>query len=396
MKKKATEYSVFLMIIIIIVIFTIIVRLYTKYNSFDEVIGTTSYQIMNTYEKAEKFNFYIENSIKQNFYDNLFNNFENAFNIDCKDEYFGYKLINTKSCKISLNNIKMIDIKKTFYFLNATYPGYDFYFISNEDSNNKEQKLIIYAKTKNKLVTELMKPITGKCCALSTGLTTTYIMIEQGDCNSLNTGLNFNSAYNYFEVDRNFCGDNTDLDLKLESDILKDKTQLYAQTSTENNKFSEIKSTDNTKTDKNNYCSYCGSNKQLVKKYFSESSVECDVNICCNLPCPPGNKKLNLPFYAQCDFGIVACSAACGPTTLKMALDGFHNRNYDLFKLWIGVSSIGSYTNPVRIVEHANKYDSINSYCTKDISFDSLKNYINQGSPVILLVYMPLYNSETA
>ncbi|MEM2131242.1 MAG: C39 family peptidase [Candidatus Woesearchaeota archaeon] len=399
--KKAQEFSPFFFIVIAIFCFSALTLLYNKYNSFSDSLGLNTFKIMQIYENSEKFYFYVNDLIKRSFLENLNNQLENSFS-DCEQEYYGYKIINN-NCKIDLNNIKKIDqekIKKDFEKINQPFPNFDFYFLKNKDN----ELFSIVAKQKNKLVSEINPITNGKCCSLSNGYFINYFLTEK-ECSELSKYYGFDNSYYYKEVEKENCISDSELSLKYEKDILNLEPEKNNEINNNNNNVVSINNQnkqDDRKTqdiDEKNICSYCGTNRNLVKNYFGDNYPECNSNICCNAPCPPGTKKLNFPFYAQCDFSgfnFAACYAGCGPTSLKMALDGFHKTNYDLFEIWKNIGSIRTYTLTTRISNYANKLNNINAYCTSDISFESIKKYIDTGKTIIVLVHMPQYNKETA
>ncbi|MEM4397347.1 MAG: C39 family peptidase [Candidatus Woesearchaeota archaeon] len=394
--KKSQEFSPFFFIVIAIFCFSALTLLYAKYNQFSETIGLSTFRIMQVYENSEKFYFYVNDLIKRNFLENLNNQLENSFS-DCEQEYYGYKIINN-NCKVNLNKIKKIDqeeIKKNFEKINQPFPNFYFYFLKNKDN----ELFSVIAKQNKKLVAEINTNTKGKCCSVSNGFSTSYFLAEK-DCSELNKYFSFDDSYLYTEVEKEYCIKESELSLKYEEEIFrKNIDNEIKNTNTNQNENKEANNQNTNLENSDNLCSYCGTNRNLVKTYFGNKYPECDSNICCNAPCPPKTKKLNFPFYAQCDFSGyagAACFAGCGPTSLKMALDGFHNKNYNLFDIWKGVGSIGSYTFTTRISNYANKLNNINAYCTSDISFDSLKRNIDSGKTTIVLVHMPQYNKETA
>lgn len=70
LNKKATEFGMaFLAIIVVVIIFmSASYSLYSKINDVDKTLGDTQYKLLNTYDNAEKINFYIDEAAKRSGY----------------------------------------------------------------------------------------------------------------------------------------------------------------------------------------------------------------------------------------------------------------------------------------------------------------------------------------
>ncbi len=150
MRKKATEYSLWLVFITAILVFTIITMLWAKFSIYNEKVGTTQFSLMDAYEKAENVQNYIDFSTKLAFMQALYEGANTGFlyNWVCDSErpsYYGYKLLNTPS-KNCVANVKgtvtyrLINLLKTYtgVFPNdgIPYPIYNFYFFEDSPGFN--------------------------------------------------------------------------------------------------------------------------------------------------------------------------------------------------------------------------------------------------------------------
>jgi hypothetical protein len=92
-KKGAFPLTIMLVVMLAFILLYAWVMLASKYNAFDKKIGEKQYQLINTYQKAEKALFYIDQSAKYAAYQTIYDlgqkgGYERS---DC-GVYFGYNL----------------------------------------------------------------------------------------------------------------------------------------------------------------------------------------------------------------------------------------------------------------------------------------------------------------
>ena len=166
-KKGALPFAITLVIMMVFVLIYAWLMLASKYDAFDKKIGEKQYDLINTYQSAEKTLFYIDQSSKYSAYQSIYDlgqkgGYENS---DCGN-YLGYNLwINfdeeenliecyPKKEAIEENFKSIFNTNLNFYLIK--YPDVeipeDNYDILLKTENNK---LEILGKAKEKLFFEI-------------------------------------------------------------------------------------------------------------------------------------------------------------------------------------------------------------------------------------------------
>ena len=131
MNKKGNEYGMaFLAVIVVIIVFlTASYSLYGKVNGVGKTLGDTQYKLLNTYDNAEKINFYIDEAAKKSADDALYKMSKNGgiASIECSS-YFGSTLLVSQEddClpkdESDVSEEFLNTFKRSFYTYLSNYP----------------------------------------------------------------------------------------------------------------------------------------------------------------------------------------------------------------------------------------------------------------------------------
>jgi uncharacterized protein YvpB len=147
----------------------------------------------------------------------------------------------------------------------------------------------------------------------------------------------------------------------------------------------------------NDDCYYCEDMKPKLQEFDPQAAASC-TGRCCKGKCPTGSKILDVPYYNQCSFTPRQpyCGNACGVTSLKMALEsgGFDAQSISF--LWDngGCSAGGGCDMGVFYYV----YSCLIGACKLPIyikpSYEQIKTEIDAGHPMIVHNKMSDYCSE--
>lgn len=144
-------------------------------------------------------------------------------------------------------------------------------------------------------------------------------------------------------------------------------------------------------------CHYCGDMRDYLQRNNPDAYAECGGARCCKAACPPGSKIIDGPYYNQCSFGIDGfCENACGPTSLKIALESTTHPTQDIQKIWDnGDCSIGE---GCVLSSFWGIYGCDIDGCIKPVltspTYDTIEEEIDAGHPMILLTTMSSYADQ--
>ncbi len=188
LRKRGTEYSLFLVVVMIILVTTTIVNMWGKFNQYKERTGTTQFYLMDAYEKGEIVQHYIDFSARQVLMEGIYTGSITGFmyGLSCGiGENYGYKLINSDegSCAPSVSTNLALYIKEilptyTEKFQDVGMPTIDYNMLFSETSDG----FMLYGYPGNHLKIEIMPEFKGKCCVGSTNAGPLYFSVSEGEC----------------------------------------------------------------------------------------------------------------------------------------------------------------------------------------------------------------------
>jgi len=140
-------------------------------------------------------------------------------------------------------------------------------------------------------------------------------------------------------------------------------------------------------------CSYCGAGKQKLQDYYPDQV--CGDN-CCRASCPPDSVLVEIPYYCQYTMSYMPGSA-CGPTSLKMALEGLTDRSVDIGRIWDFVGNPPSGAAMWELESATEDMTTVDARSVnKEYNWNNLKRLIDSGNVLVQLSIMQEWNDYTA
>ena len=141
-------------------------------------------------------------------------------------------------------------------------------------------------------------------------------------------------------------------------------------------------------------CRYCGSNAAAAKQI--DPGAACSGG-CCEADCPSGTVIVpDVVYYNQCrSFGSLDpyCYHACGPTSLKMALEANSDNTYNVDTLWKGMGCYPGNCGDAQLSNYARSIGATTGLVGAP-SKAYLKDQIDRGNSLVITSTITSYSSQ--